>query len=443
MKIKNYTVSIFVFSMVLLNHNSYSQNGCQTPEVSLNPEGERAFNEYVNKFKAEGKHLNTDLKIIPIVIHVIYRNKADKKQISWARIRGQIDASNKQLRRLNANAKDTRPIFVPVAADCNIQVALATRKPDRSKFKGVIYHKYPDFHINNFSAIRSATILDPGKYLNVWVLPGLSNGLAILPWIRTATIDGFYIGAAIFGTKGSNLEPLQNGGATFTHELGHCLGLWHTTEGSSGYPGRCDLAHDGSMFDFCSDTPLDWTHPFGIPDECDDGVRTPCETSPDGLIAQTENYMYYNPDRCLNMFSKDQRARMRACLHGIRSELVSFSNLLFTGVKKRDHKEKAAHHNDVTTDKPALEKSITIFPNPANDIVHITYNDLAVKKDMKIVVYNQVGQKLKEIHSRTAISELSLGSLSEGVYYITVTIDNVSATKYIIKTGSKGFFFAK
>src|SRR5437764_381621 len=102
MKTKCYAVTILAFMMVLSIHNSYSQIiVCRTPEASINSAREDAFNQYVIKFKKQGKHLNTDLKIIPVVIHVIYRNNADRQQITMARIRGQIDATNKQLRRLN------------------------------------------------------------------------------------------------------------------------------------------------------------------------------------------------------------------------------------------------------------------------------------------------------------------------------------------------------
>src|SRR4051794_15151685 len=130
MKTKIALVIFFGFMLVLSIHNGYSQAiVCQTPEVSINSAGEDAFNRYVVKFKAQGKHLNTDLKIIPVIIHVIYRNSADRQQITMSRIVGQIDATNKQLRRLNENAKETRKIFLPVAADCNIQVCLSTKKP--------------------------------------------------------------------------------------------------------------------------------------------------------------------------------------------------------------------------------------------------------------------------------------------------------------------------
>src|SRR5213080_1888736 len=105
MKTKVAAVIFSSFILVLAVQKSYSQAiGCQTPEESINSEGEFAFNRYVVKFKEQGKHLNTDLKIIPVIIHVIYRNGADRQRISMARIVGQIDATNKQLRRLNENA---------------------------------------------------------------------------------------------------------------------------------------------------------------------------------------------------------------------------------------------------------------------------------------------------------------------------------------------------
>ena len=43
---------------------------------------------------------------------------------------------------------------------------------------------------------------------------------------------------------------------------------------------------------------------------------------------------------------------------------------------------------------------------------------------------------LKEVHSHTTVNELNVGSFPGGVYYIRITVDNSSVTKYIIKTGS-------
>jgi hypothetical protein len=451
MKTKIYAVIIWCFIMCLFIHTGYSQSIiCQTPEASINSTGEPAFNDYVVKFKKQGKHLNTDLKIIPVVIHVIYRNNADRQQITMARIQGQIDATNEQLRRLNANAKETREIFLPVAADCDIQICLATRKPDRSSFDGVIYHKYPHFNIADLTAIRAATTLDAERYLNVWVLPDDSTGSAVFPWQKTDKLDGFYVGSKIFGITGADLQPLNDLGVTFTHELAHYLGVLHTFDAGTGLIGRCDLIHNPSVGDFCGDTPLDWMEGPGY-NECNDGKRDCFEDGHEySFFVQSENYMYYAFDSCLNMFSKDQRARMRACLNKLRSKLTLPSTQKFTGVNCKDLRGNcnscstpfvtSEGSNDLQADKLATEKKVIIFPNPTNGIVRILYHNLPVKKDLSITVYSELGQKLREVHSHTAINELNLASFPQGMYYIRITIDDVSITKYIIKATSGNYY---
>jgi hypothetical protein len=444
MKTKIYATIIWSFIMFLFIHSGYSQIViCRNPDPRINEAGEIAFNDYVVKFKRQGKHLNTDLKIIPVVIHVIYRNSTDSQQITMERILGQIDATNKQLRRLNANANETRKIFLPVAADCDIQVCLATRKPDKSSFSGVIYHKYPHFTMSDLTAIRAVTALDPDRYLNVWVIPDDFGASATFPWQKTTRPDGFYIGAKVFGTTGSNLLPQHALGVTFTHELAHYLGVLHTFDQSRGYQYQCDRINDPSIGDFCGDTPLDWELPLGA-NECNDGERL-CQNSepPFTFFVQSENYMYYALDSCLNMFSKDQRARMRASLYHLRKQLILPSNLKRTGVNCTDIRGNCTtcaapfasteRNNDLQADKLALDGKVIIFPNPANGIVHIGYNDLPVKRNMIITVYNEMGQKLKELHSHTAINELDLTSLPEGIYYVRITIDDASVTRYVIK----------
>jgi len=333
-KVERIFVKIILFILHLLAASSlvYGQSYCRTPEVSIYADRENAFNNYVQKFVAQNRQRDTTLKIIPVVIHVVYRNKIDSMEISMRRIQSQMEATNSELRRLNADTVKTRLQFKPVAADCNFKISLAGKKTDGTVFQGVVYHYIPNYQPSDYPAMTAKTTFDPTRYLNVWVLPGIEGGGAVFPWNKTVIDDGFWVGAMAFGTIGKNLSHYMNEGTTFTHELAHYLGVYHTFHNSTIYLGRCDLVYDGNIADRCCDTPLDWSHPFST-EQCDMGERF-CEGEHDSsMIAQTENFMFYNEDACTNMFSKDQRNRMRACVSELRAELVSAENLKRTGVK--------------------------------------------------------------------------------------------------------------
>ncbi|MEJ0105505.1 MAG: M43 family zinc metalloprotease [Bacteroidota bacterium] len=417
---------------------------CQTPGVNIYSERLADFNRYVTWFKQSGMDKSAALKVIPTVIHVIYRNSSDSELITRARINGQVEAANKQLRRLNENARKTRSIFLPVAADCDIQVCLATRKPDQKRFTGVLYHYYPGYQFSDLDSIRAATALDPDRYLNVWIIPATTSAAAVFPWLKTPSLDGFIVGAKAFGTEGADLDPVNNLGVTFTHELAHYLGVLHTFDNGTAYQYRCDLVHDGSIADFCSDTPLDWELSF-VYNSCNNGVRFCLNEEPvTSFFVQSENYMYYAFDSCLNMFSKDQRARMRACLQGIRWKLSSLSNLNFTSVNYRDiwkyYKVPSfppgSIYDKLNAYKAGRGKKIVVAPNPTSGIVHILYRDVFLKKEISIKVYNQFGQKLKEAHSHSLINEIDISAFPDGIYYLIITTDNISETNYVVKIGA-------
>lgn len=411
-------IAFFSFSI-----NSFSQYKCYTNHKSINTLEEEAFNQYVINFKQNNGHLNKDLKIIPVIIHVIYRNNADSLEVGLNRIESQLEATNKQLRRQNADTFKTREIFKAVAADCDIIVCLAKKLPDGSDFSGIIYHKYPNYnHLNDLTGIINNTIIEPNKYLNVWIAPDEEGGAATFPWERTSTYDGFWVGSKWFGTFGSNLSTFMNEGATFTHELAHYLGVYHTFHDGFMYLGNCSLVNDPNIGDRCADTPLDWSMPFSA-EQCDDGFRY-CNAQ-SHIIAQTENYMYYNQDSCTNMFSLDQRARMRACLNGLRSELVSISNLINVGIDCVQ---------DLPTDnkKPNNNNLINIFPNPFNESISIDYLDLTNGKTT-IRIFNNIGQNIFKQTESEFIRKIDLNHLSDGIYFITITVDEVTITHKIIK----------
>lgn len=416
--IRSLQLLLLTFFSVLLNQVADAQGYCTTPEVSINVTGEEAFNEYVEVFKLEGGALNKDVKIIPTVIHIIYRNAADSTKMSMTRITNVINQCNTQLRRLNADTFNTRVEFKNVAADCQIQVCLVTKKPDQSTFNGVIYHHQPDWNTpSDYSNFVSNNLLDRSKYLNVFITPEEHNGSAVLPWEANNTKDGFYVGSELFGVYEPDMQNWGIQGTTFTHELAHYLGVYHTFHASAFYAYQCELAHDPTIGDKCADTPLEWDWPFSG-DQCNDGIR-PCNDTTQTLQTQTENYMYYNKDSCTNMLSMDQRARMRACLYDLRSNLVSPENATFTGISC----EPILSVEDPAENNSSLDKAINIYPNPASNRINCQF--LNQYSESTIWIYDMLGGIKDVVEMRDGQEEvqIDISDYSPGVYITIVKID--------------------
>jgi PKD repeat protein len=131
---------------------------------------------------------------------------------------------------------------------------------------------------------------------------------------NTPTSDGIVIRHDRMGAIGTS----STGGRTLTHEVGHCLNLFHT------FQGGCFGAGDG-----CADTPPAAEANFG----CATSVNS-CSNS--SLPDQVENYMDYSNDDCMNMFTICQRQRATAVLNNnaLRGSLVTPQNLVATGVEQ-------------------------------------------------------------------------------------------------------------
>lgn len=300
----------------------------ENPQIGTNLQFESWLQNEIKKYKKQQQSSRNKLPIItiPVVVHVVHNGDAlgSGENITDAQVMSQIQVLNEDFRRLaNSPGHNTNP----VGADVEIEFCLAVVAPDGSATNGInrVQTAQATWERTAIeSTLKPQTIWDPNNYLNMWTcrfggssssllgyaqfpdnsgLPGMpSNG-------GSANTDGVVMNFNAFGTNALNdgtftLNPTYNLGRTATHEVGHWLGLRHIWG-----DGAC------SQDDFCNDTPLAGAANYGCPTG-----NVSC-----GSVDMIENYMDYTNDNCMNIFTQDQKTRIRTVLNVCprRSSLVN------------------------------------------------------------------------------------------------------------------------
>jgi hypothetical protein len=232
---------------------------------------------------------------IPVVVHVLYNSARDN--ISDAQIQSQIDALNRDFRKMNAETSRIPAEFQNVAADMGVEFCLAKRQPNGLPTSGIerLYSSNATWQANDDMKRSEKGGLNPwdaSKYLNIWVcsLSGGALGYSTFPG-SPLSIDGVVVDYRYFGTY--NTRAPFNLGRTATHEVGHWLNLFHIWG-----DGICGDDH-------CDDTPTHQGANYGCP--AYPLVRTSCGST---NTEMTMNFMDYTNDACMYMFTKGQKARM-------------------------------------------------------------------------------------------------------------------------------------
>ncbi len=327
---KNYLGILLLFFSTL----SFAQDRCgfaignqlkqlKNPNwVKQQAEFEYKIREFQNSQRGQNLRVTDKIYRIPVVVHVIHNNAsnfvggANNTNISDDQIKNQIRVINEDYRKkVGTNGFNSNPI----GADMEIEFELASKDPKGNATNGITrtYNSATGFDLQYDGAVLANLIhWDYEKYLNIWVVKSKNGtiGYSEFPYDSNLIglestaddiagqqiFDGVIINYTNFGTACGNCGTLSsnyNLGRTVSHEVGHWLGLLH--------PNGDETCGN----DYCNDTPQI--------ERMNDGTTCNKLTSNCGGVVRTnliEDYMDYSPDRCMNIFTLDQKSRTRAAL---------------------------------------------------------------------------------------------------------------------------------
>lgn len=339
---------------------------------------------------------------IPVVVHILYHTTAEK--ISDELVISQIEMLNRCFRHRNADSVKTPSAFKSLAADCEIEFQLAT-SDSRSRSTSGIIRKYTPVtkwgmdDKMKFSAEMGDDAWDAKSYLNIWVcrLDKLA-GYSSLPGAELSK-DGVVLD---FGAFGMTSNTGYGMGKTAVHEAGHWLGLKHLW--GDTYCGD----------DSVDDTPRQASYTSGCPST----IRITCGNGPNGDMYM--NYMDFTRDDCTNLFTKGQKARMRALFepNGARNPIL-FSK----GLNPPLIFESPLPEQDPQWLHPQL------YPNPASSqiILDLVYDSRWIGKTIQVT--NLQGQTVMQVAITGKIQRIDINKLQAGIYFLAAKKDDGESIK--------------
>ena len=367
--IKIFALCFSVIGLLPVAAQSDDHNRCEVKRI----EDTERFEHWLYSKRVEAfTKLNTTYKI-PVVIHIIHTGEPPGEGFNYSteRIESQIRTLNEDFRR-----KEGTPGFNshPDGEDSQIEFVLAQIDPEGNPTDGIVRVDrnlvHPPSGITDFITLCSKySYWDPEQFLNIWCMDvgyhGIYTGKASfpistldgLPTEHEDTVgDGIFINAINFGQGETNTVPNLDMGRTLTHEMGHFLGLLHTF----GATVNCDYS------DYCDDTPPISSATYGCP------LEEPLAC--DGRPAMIENYMDYSYDRCMNIFTKDQVARMHIVLEN--------------SPRRRSLTTSPVINRDVTK----IPYAIQLYPNPVTDKLYISVDEKFWGNDVNVTAHTLLGK---------------------------------------------------
>ncbi|MFD1139615.1 M43 family zinc metalloprotease [Larkinella insperata] len=373
------------------------------------------------KNKPNSARISEVIYRIPVVVHVVHNNSsgfiggANNPNISDEQIASQIRVLNEDYRRLpNTRGFNTDPI----GADTGIEFYLAGVDPDGFQTTGITRNYSDKTSFNVYDGNSGDDVLlseiaywPSDKYLNIWVttlrndylgysqFPEADNIPGLNPQENERT-DGVIIDYRYFGSDiGAVTSSIYRYGRTTTHEVGHWLGLIHTW--GDTYCGD----------DYCDDTPP--TAEANQSTQCVDQYSNCRGTRTRNLI---ENYLDYTPDACMNLFTLDQKARMRAV------------------IETSTRRQRLVRSTETLPQTETL--TVTVSPNPISNASALTVKVLLTGfQTFQVDLIDPAGriirtQQFKDYPSSSIA--FPVHTLIPGIYFVKVHTDKETVGKRLL-----------
>ena len=383
---------------------------------------------------------------IPVVVHIIHNGDAYgvNENITDEQVQSQITVMTQDFRK-----RIGTPGFNsdPVGSDTQIEFVLAKADPSGNPTNGInrvnlCQESWSTTAVN--TTVKPATSWDPTQYMNMWsvnfsdsTLLGYaqfpsSSGLADFNNnMGNANTDGVVANYNTFGSRlivpaGTYGSTRYDEGRTMTHEIGHFLGLRHLW-------GDGDCTVD----DFCADTNNCSGQYFA--GENTGGCTRPIQC--DGLERQTENYMDYSDDSCMNIFTNDQNTRIITVMNNsprrasLKTSTKDLPIILF------------ANDADVRIENYCSNSAPTCEPIIANQHRIFLYNRGTVNLTSATISHNEGGANTTinwtgSLASNKYVTILVNAVLTSGTFNASVsTVNGVSDQRATNNTASKAFTF--
>ena len=189
------------------------------------------------------KGLKSIVYTIPVVFHIIHQYGSEN--ISDAQVINQVAILNRDYNLKNADTADIVPEFQALKANVSIEFKLATIDPFGNCTNGIEHIYSHETNVGDDNSKLNGWHRD--KYLNVWVVNSMQNGVAGYAFYPASVDGGGFIkdGVIILDNFIGNIgTSSERNSRALTHEIGHWLALPHVW-GNNNNPGVNCYGDDG------------------------------------------------------------------------------------------------------------------------------------------------------------------------------------------------------